>query len=68
MKACGAKTRSGSPCKRSPMPNGRCYLHGGPSSGAPKGNRNALRHGLKSREYLEGRKLIRAMRSFQRGL
>lgn len=32
MKAtCGAKTRSGKPCKRAPMPNGRCKLHGGSS-------------------------------------
>lgn len=31
MKPCGAKTRSGTPCKRAPMPNGRCKLHGGAS-------------------------------------
>ena len=29
MKACGAKTRSGTPCKRQALPNGRCKLHGG---------------------------------------
>ena len=28
---CGAKTRKGTPCQRSPMSNGRCYLHGGAS-------------------------------------
>ena len=28
-KACRAKTRKGTPCKRAPMPNGRCNLHGG---------------------------------------
>ncbi len=28
---CGAKTRKGTPCKRSPMANGRCNLHGGKS-------------------------------------
>ena len=28
---CGAKTRAGTPCKRSPRPNGRCNLHGGKS-------------------------------------
>ena len=27
------------------MPNGRCRLHGGGSPGAPKGNKNAFRHG-----------------------
>jgi hypothetical protein len=30
---CGAKNRSGKPCKRAPMPNGRCKLHGGKSPG-----------------------------------
>jgi hypothetical protein len=28
---CGAKTRNGTPCAKSPMPNGRCALHGGKS-------------------------------------
>jgi hypothetical protein len=27
------------------MPNGRCRLHGGRSPGAPKGNKNAFKHG-----------------------
>lgn len=27
--ACGAKTRSGAPCKNAAMPNGRCRMHGG---------------------------------------
>src|SRR5262249_2900038 len=27
------------------MKNGRCWMHGGPSPGAPKGNKNALKHG-----------------------
>jgi uncharacterized protein YjcR len=27
------------------MPNGRCRMHGGTSPGAPKGNRNAWKHG-----------------------
>ena len=26
------------------MPNGRCRMHGGKSPGAPKGNKNALKH------------------------
>ncbi len=45
---CGAKTRSGGSC-RSPAVHGkrRCRMHGGAgASGAPRGNRNALRHGL----------------------
>ena len=27
------------------MPNGRCRLHGGKTTGPPKGNKNALKHG-----------------------
>jgi uncharacterized protein YjcR len=30
------------------MPNGRCRMHGGASTGAPKGNTNALKHGIYS--------------------
>jgi len=29
--SCGAKNRQGLPCKRAPMPNGRCSNHGGKS-------------------------------------
>lgn len=47
---CGAKTRRGTPCKTSPMKNGRCRMHGGKSTGAPKGNQNALKHGRYSGE------------------
>ncbi|WP_418887265.1 HGGxSTG domain-containing protein [Hyphomonas oceanitis] len=42
---CGAKTRRGHPCRSRSMPNGRCRLHEGKSPGAPKGNRNAWKHG-----------------------
>ena len=31
MTLCGAKTRSGNPCKSPAMPNGRCRMHGGKS-------------------------------------
>lgn len=31
---CGAKTRRGTPCQNGAMPNGRCRLHGGLSTGA----------------------------------
>jgi uncharacterized protein YjcR len=48
------------------MPNGRCRLHGGLSSGAPKGNRNALKHGHYTAEAIARRRevtaLIRAVR------
>ena len=43
---CGARTRSGNSCRAPAMPNGRCRMHGGLSPGAPKGNKNALKHGL----------------------
>lgn len=47
---CGAKTRSGNPCKNRAMPNGRCRMHGGKSTGAPpakmRKNDNAKKHGL----------------------
>ena len=44
---CGAKTRRGTPCQ-APAVSGktRCRMHGGArGSGAPRGNRNALKHG-----------------------
>lgn len=49
MAKCGAKTRQGGKCKRNAMPNGRCKLHGGASTGAPIGNRNAVRWGFFSK-------------------
>lgn len=30
---CGARARTGQPCKRLPMVNGRCRFHGGCSTG-----------------------------------
>ena len=52
---CGAKTRSGTACKRPPLPNGRCKLHGGASTG-PKdlsNNTNALKHGIYSEHFTD---------------
>ena len=64
---CGARTRSGSPCRSPAMPNGRCRMHGGPSPGAPKGNRNAFKHGRYSGEAVARRRevaaLVRSMRA-----
>lgn len=42
---CGATKRNGEPCQAHGMKNGRCRVHGGLSTGAPKGNTNGLRHG-----------------------
>lgn len=58
---CGAKTRRGTPCQ-SPMVHGRkrCRMHGGAyGSGAPKGNKNAWKHGLRSKEYMEEKRQAR---------
>ncbi|MGI8854100.1 MAG: HGGxSTG domain-containing protein [Methyloceanibacter sp.] len=44
---CGAKTRQGTACRSPAMTNGRCRMHGGKSPGAPKGNRNAWKHGAR---------------------
>jgi hypothetical protein len=41
---------SRSSCQAPAMPNGRCRMHGGSSPGAPKGNKNALKHGRYSAE------------------
>tara|TARA_R110000824_G_scaffold104214_6_gene247359 strand:- start:27541 stop:27819 length:279 start_codon:yes stop_codon:yes gene_type:complete len=57
---CGAKTRKGSACL-SPAVSGkkRCRMHGGGAgSGAPRGNKNALKHGVFTREGLEGHKKL----------
>lgn len=35
MKTCGARTRSGTPCRKAAMPNGRCRLHGGKTPSGP---------------------------------
>ncbi len=50
-KRCGAKTRKGTPCKNlagfrtNHLGEGRCYLHGGLSTGPPKENKNAVKTG-----------------------
>ena len=44
--SCGAQTRAGTPCKRRDLyPNGRCHLHGGPSSG-PKSDEGKARSAM----------------------
>ena len=59
----GARTRCDSPC-RSPAVKRRqrCRIHGGATgSGAPAGNRNALKHGRYSGEVLEFRYTMRQL-------
>jgi len=60
---CGARTRKGSACL-SPAVSGkkRCRMHGGAAgSGAPKGNKNALKHGAYTREMLEEHRQVMAL-------
>jgi hypothetical protein len=69
---CGAKTRAGTPCRSAAMPNGRCRMHGGPSTG-PKTEAgiaairaSRTKHGRYSQasiaERREVRSAIRALR------
>jgi hypothetical protein len=58
---CLARTRTGKPCQ-SPAVKGkaRCRMHGGaPGSGAPIGNRNALRHGRCTAQAIATRREMR---------
>jgi hypothetical protein len=64
---CGAKTRRGTACQGPAMPNGRCRMHGGKSPGAPKGNKNAWKHGHCSADSIAFRKLLRILLSDCRG-
>jgi glucans biosynthesis protein len=62
MPRCGARTRSGAPCKRiGNSRNGRCKLHGG-RAGAPAGQRNGnWRHGGESKEAIAIRRQLQAV-------
>ena len=64
---CGARTRKGNPCRSPAMANGRCRIHGGRSPGAPRGNRNALKHGRYSATAIaERRELVALIRSIRK--
>jgi len=67
---CGARTRAQRPCLCPAMANGRCYLHGGASPGAPRGEGNGMwKHGLRSIEVIERRRQITAeLRRLMRSL
>jgi hypothetical protein len=59
---CGAKTRSGRPCRSGAMPNGRCRMHGGRSPGAPKGKANGnYKTGRFTNEAIQGRRELNGM-------
>jgi hypothetical protein len=60
---CLARRRRGSPCQSPAMPNGRCRMHGGPSPGAPKGNKNAYKHGRYTAKTIADRRAVAALNS-----
>ena len=66
---CGAYTRVGTLCQ-SPAISGksRCRMHGGRGSGAPKGNRNALRHGAYTKDVIAREVRVRGLCQRLRGL
>lgn len=57
---CGAKTTQGA-CQNQPVAGKkRCHRHGGaPGTGAPKGNKNAWKHGQFSREAIAERRMAK---------
>jgi len=72
VRKCSALCRgTGLPCRQPAMKNGKCKMHGG-KSGAPKGNKKALKHGRYSQKALEEKTLIREIikksREFMKGL
>ena len=61
---CGARTRAGTPCQSPAVRSKRrWHKHGGAKgSGAPEGPANGrYRHGMRSREHLDTRRLVREM-------
>ncbi len=73
---CGAHTRAGCPCRQPAMPNGRCRLHGGRSTGArtesglARVRTNRLIHGARTAEIIDLRSAAarhgRALRTLAR--
>ena len=60
---CGAMTRAGTPCQR-PAIRGRrrCRLHGGASTGAPRGHKNGnFRNGNWTADAIEERRWLRSL-------
>ena len=69
---CGARSRAGGPCKAPAMRNGRCYRHGGASTGPRTAEglerivKARTKHGAYSAEMRELRRMMRALRHEQR--
>jgi hypothetical protein len=70
---CGARARSGCPCRQPAMANGRCRFHGGKSTGpktalgGEKSRLSQYRHGLRGRDFVvmrrEGMRIRRNIRA-----
>jgi uncharacterized protein YjcR len=59
---CGARTRAGGLCKGLAVRGKRrCRMHGGTNPGAPKGNKNAWKHGERSAAAIEWRRMMREL-------
>ncbi|MES2983735.1 MAG: HGGxSTG domain-containing protein [Pseudomonadota bacterium] len=58
---CLSQTRRGKLCQSPAMPNGRCRMHGGLSTGAPIGNKNALKHGHYTAAAISMRRELRKL-------
>jgi hypothetical protein len=69
---CGARTRACTPCRSPAMPNGRCRMHGGASTGprTPEGLQRIVkartRHSAYGADMREVRRLVRALKEGQR--
>ena len=69
--SCGARLPDGSLCPRPPVEGRRrCRSHGcAPRTGAPKGNRNALKHGrFAAAEIARGRRISEFLRECRESL
>ena len=60
---CGARTKSGKPCRSPATTKGRCRLHGGARcSGGPPGKQNGqYRHGERTKAAIAERQKFRAL-------
>ena len=66
---CGARTRRQTSCQAAAMPNGRCRMHGGASTGPrtveglERLRAARTKHGLRSAAASEVRDLVRALKA-----
>jgi hypothetical protein len=64
---CGARTRTGMACQSPAMPNGRCRMHGGSSTGPTAAGIERIRqartiHGRHSAEMTELRRMVAVLK------